>query len=43
MKFINNWKYKGNFNKYIQFNRDFLNNKHLLIGIFNFYLFFTWR
>lgn len=45
IKFINNWIYKAhwyNLFEYI-YSVDTLRNKHLLIGIFGFFLFITWR
>ena len=44
IRFLNNWKEKCNWNKILSvyFNRDFFGINHLLIGVFNFYIFITW-
>jgi hypothetical protein len=46
VQFINNWIYKGKkWNKLFgyYYNLDWFNIKHLLVGVFNFYIFITWR
>lgn len=45
IQFINNWKYRANWDKLFDFTfkTDALNIKHILFGVFNFYLFIAWR
>jgi len=43
IKFINNYSYKGNWNKFfhIQYKKDLLNIIHFLFGTCNLFLFIT--
>lgn len=41
---INNWKYKANWPKnHFVYVKDGMNNYHLIVGLFNFYIFVAWR
>ena len=41
IKLINNWRYKANWNKicHLNISKDFFNTLHILMGLFNFFMF----
>jgi len=45
VEFINNWKYKGHWSKFFHFsfNIDVNGLRHLLVGLFNIFIFIVWK